>query len=604
MELGPHRDTLVADLSGGQIKRVSLGAELLAEPGLLYIDEATSGLDAGTEARMMRLFRRLADAGRSIICITHNLDNVDQCHLALVLARGKLVYYGPPREAVRYFKVPRLGHIYDRLGERDLADWEKEFAASSLYREFVLDRLAVQPAPPPAPLPPSPSPPVLDRAPPAEKASGARRLSDLMARWPPLADRFRALTGRYLRWHKLVAPVQEQWHQLRVLTARYVELTLGDRRGLRLLLLQAPLVAAFLLLGFFGKDFREPMPIPRPLTPEERRTLHLVSALDRLLDDDRPLDAQQEKALKKVRFKVDAGGAPLDGTQALALLRSLRQQRLGPAQRKALEAATFPCEVDGKPEKVSGAELVQACETVSASRIPEKLLRIKGPVLPDREGLNPRYTYIMLFVVVMVVLWFGCNNAAKEIVKEEAIYARERAVNLRILPYLSSKFVVLSVITAFHALVLMAVLYGTLELLRHFVPGHTVPPHVHMLGYPAQLGVLVLLAMAGVALGLLLSACVSTPDRANALLPYVLIPQMILGGGILAVQGLLYYLAAPLSPVYWAYRAVHLGGAELPEGFPGHAAYADGAALPCAALVVQTVVLLALTAWFLRRKDV
>jgi ABC-type multidrug transport system ATPase subunit len=86
MELLPHRDKLVAHLSGGQIKRVSLGAELLARPCLLYIDEATSGLDAGTEARMMRLFRRLADEGKSIICITHNVDNVDRCHLVLMLA--------------------------------------------------------------------------------------------------------------------------------------------------------------------------------------------------------------------------------------------------------------------------------------------------------------------------------------------------------------------------------------------------------------------------------------------------------------------------------------------------------------------------------------
>src|SRR5205823_10293106 len=128
MELGPHRDTLVANLSGGQIKRVSLGAELLAEPSLLYIDEATSGLDAGTEARMMRLFRRLADEGRSIICITHNVDNVDQGHLALVLVRGKIVYFGPPKEAPRYFNVGRISDIYDRLSENEPAEWEKRYA--------------------------------------------------------------------------------------------------------------------------------------------------------------------------------------------------------------------------------------------------------------------------------------------------------------------------------------------------------------------------------------------------------------------------------------------------------------------------------------------
>jgi hypothetical protein len=125
-----------------------------------------------------------------------------------------------------------------------------------------------------------------------------------------------------------------------------------------------------------------------------------------------------------------------------------------------------------------------------------------------------------------------------------------------------------------------------------------------MLGYPTQLGVLVLLGLAGVALGLLLSACVSTPDRATTLLPYVLIPQMILGGGILSVEkGALHYLAVTLSPVYWAYRAIHLGAGNLPKAFPGHTDYADGVALPCLALLAQMVVLLLVTAWFLRRKD-
>src|SRR5205807_4706602 len=123
MELLPHRQTFVANLSGGQIKRVSLGAELLARPCLLYIDEATSGPDAGTEARMMRLFRQLADEGKSVICITHNVDNVYRCNLVLLLCRGKLVYFGPPQEAPPYFGVNRLGDVYDRLSEKDPESW-------------------------------------------------------------------------------------------------------------------------------------------------------------------------------------------------------------------------------------------------------------------------------------------------------------------------------------------------------------------------------------------------------------------------------------------------------------------------------------------------
>src|SRR5262249_29399067 len=133
--------TLVANLSGGQIKRVSLGAELLARPCLLYIDEATSGLDAGTEARMMRLFRQLADEGKSVICITHNVDNVDLCNHILVLARDILVFFGPPVEARAYFRVSRVGEIYDRLTEKEPDKWEREYSVSSLHQEFVETRL-------------------------------------------------------------------------------------------------------------------------------------------------------------------------------------------------------------------------------------------------------------------------------------------------------------------------------------------------------------------------------------------------------------------------------------------------------------------------------
>src|SRR5262249_37712689 len=104
-------------------------------------------LDAGTEARMMRLFRRLADEGKSVICITHNVDNVDRSDLVLLLARGKLVYYGPPREAPAYFGVGGLNEIYDRLAEKEPETWERASAASPMHADDVAKRLASGPPP-------------------------------------------------------------------------------------------------------------------------------------------------------------------------------------------------------------------------------------------------------------------------------------------------------------------------------------------------------------------------------------------------------------------------------------------------------------------------
>src|SRR4029078_11309079 len=94
--------------------------------------------------------------------------------------------------------------------------------------------------------------------------------------------------------------------------------------------------------------------------------------------------------------------------------------------------------------------------------IGEGILEADGPVVPDRMAIDPRYTYMLLFIIVIAVLWLGCNNAAKEIVKEEAIYGRERAVNLGILPYLASKFLVLGAITTVQAGLLMGMVYGVL----------------------------------------------------------------------------------------------------------------------------------------------
>ena len=131
-----------ATCRGGQIKRVSLGAELLARPCLLYIDEATSGLDAGTEARMMRLFRELADEGKSILCITHNVDNVDRCHLVLVLCRGRLVYFGPPRTRPRLLRRREpVGEVYDRLAENEPEVLGERFRESDVHKEYVEARV-------------------------------------------------------------------------------------------------------------------------------------------------------------------------------------------------------------------------------------------------------------------------------------------------------------------------------------------------------------------------------------------------------------------------------------------------------------------------------
>lgn len=141
LRLSERRDVTIANLSGGQLKRVSIGVELLAKPSLFFLDEATSGLDPGTEKELMRQLRRLADDGLTILLITHATENVTLCDRVVFLAKGgNLAYFGPPDDAVDYFGVSKFNDIYDEVESRPPLEWQQQYRESPFYQEYVQKR--------------------------------------------------------------------------------------------------------------------------------------------------------------------------------------------------------------------------------------------------------------------------------------------------------------------------------------------------------------------------------------------------------------------------------------------------------------------------------
>jgi ABC-type multidrug transport system ATPase subunit len=149
VEMVGQKDQVVTSLSGGQRKRVSIAVELLAEPNLFFLDEPTSGLDPGLEKKMMHTLRRLADGGRTIVLVTHATANIVQCDHVCFLSQGRLVYFGPPEEALDYFGVTSgdFADIYAQLDDPDpavarqkAAEGEEEFKRSSYFQRYVQDR--------------------------------------------------------------------------------------------------------------------------------------------------------------------------------------------------------------------------------------------------------------------------------------------------------------------------------------------------------------------------------------------------------------------------------------------------------------------------------
>jgi ABC-type multidrug transport system ATPase subunit len=124
-----------------------------------------------------------------------------------------------------------------------------------------------------------------------------------------------------------------------------------------------------------------------------------------------------------------------------------------------------------------------------------------------------------IYLMAIAALWFGTSNAAREIVSEQAIYRRERMVNLSIFNYVMSKFAFLTLLCTVQCSVLLGIVFYALRL------GDGSPKVLAQM-----LGMLVVTSVTGAGIGLLLSTVVQSAEAAMALTPIALIPQVVLGG--------------------------------------------------------------------------
>jgi ABC-type multidrug transport system ATPase subunit/pSer/pThr/pTyr-binding forkhead associated (FHA) protein len=270
------------------------------------------------------------------------------------------------------------------------------------------------------------------------------------------------------------------------------------------------------------------------------------------------------------------------------------------------------------PVTVPNGNRFDCQNVVNALQTPQgqALLAQKG--LTEEQALN---AYIspgsgadaqkILFIMAFAAVMFGCINGAREIVKEAPIYRRERAVNLGIVPYMFSKIAVLGVLCLLQSLVLVLMV----NLKAPFHQGIFLPVGLEIYITMA------LTSLAGLMVGLTVSAIAPNNDRAMSFVPIVLIPQVIFSGIIFALNGPLMQFLGAFFAARWAMAAMgssiglhadKLGADDFSYHGTLFATY-DGHSQAEAvfhllitwfALVVMIVVLGLLIAYFLKRKDV
>ena len=222
----------------------------------------------------------------------------------------------------------------------------------------------------------------------------------------------------------------------------------------------------------------------------------------------------------------------------------------------------------------------------------------KPPISLLSQGDAQRYLFVMSFAAVM----FGSINASREIVKEVHIYRRERTVNLGILPYLISKVVVLSLLCFLQCAMLLAIV----SLALHFYDG------IFTFSLWEVYITLVLSSIAGVLVGLTISALVRNNDQAMSFIPLVLIPQVIFSGSMFPLKGYPMQIFGALFSLRWSMAALGsivnlLGNGDKVFGTCNACntyQHTQHYVLFTWLALVATILLLSmLTGYFLKRKD-
>jgi len=207
------------------------------------------------------------------------------------------------------------------------------------------------------------------------------------------------------------------------------------------------------------------------------------------------------------------------------------------------------------------------------------------------------------FLMVVAAIWFGCNNAARDIVGEWAIFQRERMVSLKLPSYLFAKVTVLALISFVQCLTLLSIVTLFCKLQAPF-------GEVYL--------TLFLASQVGAALGLLISAFSRTTESAIAFLPIPLLFMILLGGGIMPLHEM--PNAAPIANVFparWAFEAnvlleakarPRLDGLSGPDiadkVFPAQKRERHGYAACLGTLIVMWGGFLTLVLCTLRRRDI
>lgn len=118
LNFSEHRNTLVASLPLGWKQKLAFSVSIFHEPGVVFLDEPTGGVDPATRRQFWELIYDAARRGITVFVTTHYMDEAEYCDRISIMVDGKIKALGTPDELKRTLNQPDMDHVFTYLARQ------------------------------------------------------------------------------------------------------------------------------------------------------------------------------------------------------------------------------------------------------------------------------------------------------------------------------------------------------------------------------------------------------------------------------------------------------------------------------------------------------
>ena len=118
LNFAEHANDLVASLPLGWKQKLAFSVSIFHEPGVVFLDEPTGGVDPATRRQIWELIYDAASRGITVFVTTHYMDEAEYCDRISIMVDGKISAIGTPAELKRQFQQPDMDHVFTYLARQ------------------------------------------------------------------------------------------------------------------------------------------------------------------------------------------------------------------------------------------------------------------------------------------------------------------------------------------------------------------------------------------------------------------------------------------------------------------------------------------------------